>query len=104
MQLPYGIIEQYQLFHTFILESSKASLHIEEPYPETETILQTALEALDPRIFRIQYFESDSCLKRILTNKLSGQMKRILLGRPYALRWIWKNYKTFSLPYSLTYH
>ena len=103
MQLPYGIVEQYQLFHTFLQASTQTLLHIEYPYPETETILQVALDTIDPRIFRIQYFESDTCLKRVLTHRSSGQMKRILLGRPYALSWVWTKYKTISIPDSIIY-
>jgi len=103
MQLPYGIEEQYLLFRTFLLDPSQPSFHIEQPFPETEMILQVALQELDTNTIRIQLFESDSCVKRILTDKKTGQTKRIILSKPCASTWVWKRFSKFSLLDSVIY-
>ena len=103
MQLPYGIEEQYQLFHTFIRDPSTILLHIEVPYPETETILQVALQELDPDTYRVQYFESDSCFKKIITHKKSGHIKQFRINRPYEYTMVWKRFRKISLLDSVIY-
>jgi len=99
MILPYGIVEQYNFFLTF-LNSSELLLHIQEPFCETDAILTIAVNDWETEHgseqVRIQYYESDSCIKRVLTNKKSGVVKRIVLDRVYTSGWVWKSLKQIA--------
>jgi hypothetical protein len=98
MVLPYGILDQYSYFVTF-LNNSLPTLHIKEPSYETVAILDIAIQDWErdhgSDKVRIQYYESDSCTKRILSKKGSILIKRILLDRVYTSGWVWKNCSQF---------
>jgi len=98
MQLPYGILEQYEFFCTF-LNSSEYYLHIEQPFYETATILDIVIQDWETKHgsdqVRVQYFTSDSCTKRVLSKKGSSVIKQILLDRVYISGWVWKSCSQF---------
>ena len=97
MCLPYGIDEQYVYIESFLNEASNSAiLHIRESYYETPSILTIAVQAWEVKHgsenVRIQYIESDSAIKRILTHKKTNQIKRIILDIPYEVGWKWIDY------------
>ena len=98
MVLPYGIEEQYRLFRAF-LDNSDPCLTIEQPFYETDAILTIAIEDWEKEHgsdkVRIQYFTSDSCIKRVLTKKRSGLTKRIVLEKVYTSGGVWKGCSQF---------
>jgi ribosomal protein S19E (S16A) len=98
MVLPYGILEQYSYFVTF-LDGTTPNLHIQEPFYETASILDIAIKDWETKHgsdqVRIQYYESDSCTKRVLTKKGSGLIKRIVLEKVYTSGWVWKSSREF---------
>ena len=99
MRLPYGVLEQYEFFSTF-LHDSTSYLHIENPFYETAAILDIAIQDWETEHgsdnVRIQYFTSDSCIKRVLTRKWLSITKRILLDQVYISGWVWKKYSQIS--------
>lgn len=98
MVLPYGILEQYSYFLTF-LDSTIPNLHIEEPFYETTAILDIAIKDWETKHgsdqVHIQYYESDTCTKRVLSKKGSSVTKRILLEKTYNSGWSWKSFDEF---------
>ena len=98
MSIPYGIEEQYTFFMDF-LKGPLPTLRIKEPYYETMMILTVAIhdweKELGSHFTRIRYIESDTCSKRILTNRKTNQTKTILLDLVYTVDWVWKPYKQF---------
>jgi len=98
MYLPYGIDEQYIFLESFLNSSPTQSvLHIRESYCETPAILAVVLQLWEQQHgssnVRIRYLESDSAIKRIVTNKRTGEMKTIILDIPYSLGWELYYYK-----------
>jgi len=100
MILPYGIEEQYNFFIEFLQNPTYASMHILEPYYETDAILTIALQdwekSVGPQTVHIQYIESDSWSKRNITNKLTGITKQIHIELPYKSGWIWNSFSRSS--------
>ena len=98
MVLPYGIVEQYSYFREF-LDSSASCLHIEQPFYETPAILDIAVQDWVQEhgsdVICVQYYTSDSCSKRVLTNKKSGRTKRVLLDLVYISGWVWRSLPRF---------
>jgi hypothetical protein len=93
MRLPYAIDEQYTMFSSF-LDGTAPLLHIEKPFYETAAILDIAIHDWEKKHgrtnVRIQYIESDTCSKRIVTH--GSSIKRILFDIPYSSGWTWKSY------------
>jgi hypothetical protein len=93
MQLPNGIEEQYIFFTKFLEEPYKKDqiLHIHKPFYETSSILTIAIQDWEKRFIsdriQIQYFESDTCIKRIITMKQTNITKRIILDMPSYIQW-----------------
>jgi hypothetical protein len=93
MQLPNGIEEQYLFFIKFLEEPYKKDqiLHIYEPFYETPSILAIAIQDWEKKFksdkIKIQYFESDTCIKRIVTMKQINITKRIILDMPSYVQW-----------------
>ena len=93
MRLPYAIDEQYTMFYSF-LDAASPLLHIEQPFYETAMILDMAIHDWEKKHgrtnVRIQFIESDTCSKRIITR--GSSVKRILLDVPYTSGWTWISY------------
>ena len=106
MQIPYGIEEQYEFFMDF-LKGPLLTLHIKEPYYETASIVTIVIHDWEKVIgldsMHIRYIESDTCWKRILTNRKTNQTKTILLDLVYTVDWVWKPYKHFVTAIRLLY-
>ena len=97
MRLPHAIDDQYTMFRSF-LDDVSPLLHIEAPFYETAAILQIAINDWEKKYgranVRIQYFESDTCSKRVLTR--NGFTKRIHLDLPYTSGWLWRSHPQFA--------
>ena len=98
MNLPYGIEEQYIFFKEFFKNPSSCKLHIQAPYYETASILAIALHdwEIETQEGVIQYIESDTCSKRILTNRSTNQVKTIQLDIPYESGWKWNSFPNMA--------
>jgi len=96
MILPYGIEEQYIFFKDFLSNPHFTAIHVKNPYYETSSILTIAIQDWEKEQLHvhIQYIESDTCSKRILTTK--NQVKTIQLDIQYESGWVWKTLPTFT--------
>jgi len=101
MCLPYGIEEQYLFLESFLENGLNSStLHIHESYYETPAILTIVLQAFETKYgssnIHIRYLESDSAIKRYVTNKKTNQSKTIILDIPYTLGWELNQYSNHN--------